>query len=171
MNKPLAAWKKIFSDNLKVTIAASGLTDNDYRQKAGYSSQTWYCYKNGTRIPSNPSDVENLAAVGGVNPAQLYGWNVTAKLPQQLTRAEQITLKTPQLDYAAGSILYYLPGTYTADGIYIVNTNGQALVRRLALSIDGLITVSDSASSQSYSPVDIKSLPLLGRVIGSTVLI
>lgn len=171
MIKPLAAWKLIFSDNLKAAIAATGLTDNDFRQKAGYSSQTWYCYKNGTRIPSNPSDIENLAAVAGINPAQFFGWDSSGSLPSSLYGAEHLTLSTPQLDYPAGAVLYYAPGTFSIDGVYIVKPNGSPIIRRLSQSLGGGVIASDGTTEHTYPLDELKSLPILGRVIGVTALI
>jgi len=170
--KTLPQWKKIFAGNLQKLIAASGLTDNEYRQQAGYSSQTWYCYVRGTRLPSNPSDVEKLAAVAGANPATLYNWHDVSALPAAVRSCQHVELSSHQLGYAAGSVVHYNPNKVgVSDGLFVIQVNGLPLLRRVTARLDEKIDISDGQQTQAYSPASFSTFNVLGKVTGVTALL
>ncbi len=170
--KTLPLWKKLFADNLQKLIKTSGLTDNEYRQRAGYSSQTWYCYVRGTRIPSNPSDVEKLTAVVGANPAVLFGWHDVSALPAPVRECQHAELTSPQLGYAVGSMVHFDPTkTGLSDGVFVIEVNGNPLLRRVTARLDQQIDVSDGVQTQAYNPDAFSTFKVLGKVTGVTALL
>ncbi|MEY8204992.1 MAG: hypothetical protein RPR40_07930 [Bermanella sp.] len=170
--KTLPQWKKIFTVNLRKLINASGLTDNEYRQQAGYSSQTWYCYVHGTRLPSNPSDIEKLAAVAGANPASLFGWHDLSALPHGVRQCRHTELTSRQLGYAAGSMVHYDDKKRgLVDGLFIIQVNGAGLLRRITSRLDGKIEVSDGEQTQAYSAASFAEFNIMGQVVAVTAML
>ncbi len=166
----LAKSKIRFSSNLQKLVKQTGFSENEYREKAGFSSATWYNYLRGVRLPREPGDAERLAKVAGVSPAFLYGWDASDALPDFATDCATITLEADQLGYPSGTAIHYktrIKGP--TDGTYVLSVKSQIVLRKIKIRLDDDLDISDGKDTETYTRKDFKTFKVLGKASGVTL--
>ncbi len=163
----IAKWKVLFSKNLNNQVQNSGLSPNQFREQAGFTSATWHNYINEKRLPRNPSDIEKIAKVTGINPAALFGW-----MPALIAGTKSLTLSSNQLTYPAGSALHYTEvSKELADGQYLFMVDEQPILKRITRRLDGRFDVLGENGVETYDNEKSDSFKVLGKVTAVTLVI